>query len=613
MRREELAPPFDRSKPREFPQYFDDLEALFTRANVTDDAEKKKWVLRYLDFETEQLWEALPEFDNTLSTYDNFKYAILGFYPEAYGDFIYSINDLEALITDYQQQEILSLEELLEFHRRFLTISNWLIKKRQLTKLEQQRAYIRSFEPAIFNSINKRLQLKNPDHHPGVPYPIEDVLNAAHFIIMTMQAHYSAPQATPPCTSNAHTTGEAHPRFLLAEVKQPFIKPVKALPKSSVKPQHIYSNIAPTATKAMPLATYSNAKYSEQDRIAALEAELASLRASMPQPVTNAFNSQQSYLTEDNAKSDMNKTELLRQHQDPVAFIIPAIQAPNEIFCTQILPCQSLSTKVAIELAPTSTTLVSPTERTIYAPIAPKPSNKITAPNHIALTSISPLTSPFQSTISPQNGNPLQALTMSSSPSSDHISTTTPSTLSNSTQTTTCNLQSIDLTPHVAPTTSAPAALICSSDKVVTQSAVQAKSSSNNSTPSNSHIPTSRPLNTQIQVTALHARAAVWKPPDKLKTIKRIQSALLTAYTTLTSRQASIPSLTHYMASHRPLYNNFNAKSFLQAKYNQIRSTPSRCKLSTLTSARLCRLTQHLQQTQPTSHVLCHLLKFSKI
>ena len=62
MRREELAPPFD----REFPRYFDNLEALFTRANVTNDAEKKKWVLHYIDFETEQLWKALPKFDNTL-------------------------------------------------------------------------------------------------------------------------------------------------------------------------------------------------------------------------------------------------------------------------------------------------------------------------------------------------------------------------------------------------------------------------------------------------------------------------------------------------------------------------------------------------------------------
>ena len=479
MRREELAPSFDRSKTREFPRYFDDLEALFTRANVTNNADKKKWVLRYVDFDTEQLWKALPEFDNPLSTYDNFKYAILNFYPDAYGDFVYSIHDLEALISDYQRREIASLTELSDFHRQFLTISHWLIKKQQLEKLEQQRAYIRAFHPAMLNAINRRLQLKNLDHHPGIPYPVQDVLDAARFIIVN-QAHYSAPQATTPRTSDVHTITTAHLQLLLTEVKQSLII-------HPVEPHRIYSKQAPTSTKATPSATHINNQLSDEDRIASLEEELACLRAS----------------------------------------ITPAIEEPKEIFCAQIAPLQLSA--IAQQQLPTANiaSKLAPTVAPIY-------SVKCTNPNPIASTPYSPPTSPNLSTSSPQEGAPLQpltkssrpssnyfhtlptspnlptispqigahlqTLTKSSSPSSDHISTITPPTV------TICHLHTTNPTSYMTP-----------------------------SNPFNSQTATTHPYITQICAAMLHNRTVVWKPPDKHNIIKRLRRALSTVYMTVTS------------------------------------------------------------------------------
>ena len=157
MPREETAPPFDKSKTHKFPQYFGDLERLFKRANITNEVEMKKLVLRYVDIETEHLWKTLPEFCNTHATYAAFKEAILSDYPDAYGDSIYSLYDLEALICDCQQLGIASPKKLSDFHLQFSLISSWLINKQQLTSLEQQRAYMRAFQPQLLTAINNRL------------------------------------------------------------------------------------------------------------------------------------------------------------------------------------------------------------------------------------------------------------------------------------------------------------------------------------------------------------------------------------------------------------------------------------------------------------------------
>src|SRR5271155_859616 len=98
MRNERAAPKFDTSKPRELPRFFEDLEQLLDRAQITDEDDMKKQVVRYADFETEQIWKSFPEFKTISTTYQTFKKAILSYYPDASGDFVYSIRDMDSLI-----------------------------------------------------------------------------------------------------------------------------------------------------------------------------------------------------------------------------------------------------------------------------------------------------------------------------------------------------------------------------------------------------------------------------------------------------------------------------------------------------------------------------------
>jgi hypothetical protein len=126
----------------------------------------KKQVLHYVDFSTEQIWKTFPEFLDNNKTYKNFKDAILVHYPDASGNFIYSIRDMDLLIGERQHFGINSTKDLSNYHLQFIATTTWLISKGQLSDLEQQRAYIRAFQSPLLSAIMNCLQLKNANHHP---------------------------------------------------------------------------------------------------------------------------------------------------------------------------------------------------------------------------------------------------------------------------------------------------------------------------------------------------------------------------------------------------------------------------------------------------------------
>ena len=198
-RGERAAPTFDRTKPRELIRFFEELEYLFDRATLVDESEKKKHVLRYVEFEVEQLWKTFTEYTDATKTYQDFKSAILIHYPDASGDYVYSLRDMDLLIGERQRLGISNMNDLADFHLQFLSITSWLIEKKQLGTLEQQRGYLRVFQPRLLGAITNRLQMKHPDHHPNIPHTIKDVYEAARFIIQsatTAPQNYFAP--TPP-------------------------------------------------------------------------------------------------------------------------------------------------------------------------------------------------------------------------------------------------------------------------------------------------------------------------------------------------------------------------------------------------------------------------------
>ena len=198
-RGERAAPTFDKTKPRELIRFFEELEYLFERAELTDNTTMKKHVLRYVEFDVEQIWKSFPEYSDATKTYNEFKAAILVHYPDASGDYVYSMRDMDLLIGERQRLGISTTTDLSDYHLKFVSITSWLIEKKQLGTLEQERGYLRAFQPRLMAAINNRLQMKFPDRHPNIPHPIKEVYEAARFILQsatTAPQNYFAP--TPP-------------------------------------------------------------------------------------------------------------------------------------------------------------------------------------------------------------------------------------------------------------------------------------------------------------------------------------------------------------------------------------------------------------------------------
>jgi hypothetical protein len=152
------APAFDKAKPRELSCVFAELEYLFKRADLDSDSNKKKHILCYVNFETEQIWKTFPEYTNATKTYRQFKDTILVYYTDATGDYIYSLRNMYLLIGERQHVGIMASMDLSDYHLQFIVITTWLIDKQQLGNLEQECAYIKAFQPPFLAAIMNHLQ-----------------------------------------------------------------------------------------------------------------------------------------------------------------------------------------------------------------------------------------------------------------------------------------------------------------------------------------------------------------------------------------------------------------------------------------------------------------------
>ena len=183
FRRERSAPVLDASDTSAIWRYFEDLEVLFVRHRVSDDAEKKRAATRYPSIEVERLWQCARAFSDPARTYEDFKEEVIRMYPEISRDRMHTLADLEEAVGQAARKDIRSEEDLGAYYRHFLRISRYLIDRGRLAPIEQSRAFLRGFRPAPAAQVRERLQAKFLDHIPGDPYATDDVFDAARFVL----------------------------------------------------------------------------------------------------------------------------------------------------------------------------------------------------------------------------------------------------------------------------------------------------------------------------------------------------------------------------------------------------------------------------------------------
>lgn len=176
------APVFEDNKPRALRRYFQELDFLLNRAQITADNERKAHAIRYPEQDVTDLWGRISEYTDPNVNYDGFKRAIFKLYPGSDDDLQYTLHDLETLVSD-ANKNVASQGDLGAYYRKFLQISSWLIGKNRLSTLEQSRAFLRGLPPAVHNQVMARLAIKQPDHRFDDPWDLDDLHEAAVFVL----------------------------------------------------------------------------------------------------------------------------------------------------------------------------------------------------------------------------------------------------------------------------------------------------------------------------------------------------------------------------------------------------------------------------------------------
>lgn len=122
------APRFDSTQLRRF---FDHLESIYERSPVVD-ADRKRYVGRYVPYDVEELRTSLPEWPPTSpASFTEFRVAVSTLYPEVRPDRKSAYRHLEELVAEWQAQELSTLEDYGRFHRSFFRISSYELSSQE--------------------------------------------------------------------------------------------------------------------------------------------------------------------------------------------------------------------------------------------------------------------------------------------------------------------------------------------------------------------------------------------------------------------------------------------------------------------------------------------------
>ncbi|KAI0039003.1 hypothetical protein FA95DRAFT_1504772 [Auriscalpium vulgare] len=178
------APKFDNLKPRELQRYFAELRHLFTRAGIEDghDQEKKEHAARYLDVLTADQWQNQPQYAGN-ATFEEFVTTIIALYPGTDEERKYTMGDLDQLVAETARRGITTIGDVGEYYRGFYAISQFLIGRQRISERDRDYTFLRGFQKGLQDRIEQRLQLKYPDHDRDGPYPMDQIVEAARYVL----------------------------------------------------------------------------------------------------------------------------------------------------------------------------------------------------------------------------------------------------------------------------------------------------------------------------------------------------------------------------------------------------------------------------------------------
>ena len=147
------APQFDPAKPCGLRPFFNNLIFQFAQAQVVDEVEMKGHALHFVDYDTTELWEILPEFANTTTPYRRFVDTVCQLYPGSDAEQCWLIADMDRLVEETLRTGISSLTDLGKYHRDFITITTFLIMKNHLTTPKHSHTFTCAFPLELWSQV----------------------------------------------------------------------------------------------------------------------------------------------------------------------------------------------------------------------------------------------------------------------------------------------------------------------------------------------------------------------------------------------------------------------------------------------------------------------------
>ncbi|KAJ3565953.1 hypothetical protein NP233_g7310 [Leucocoprinus birnbaumii] len=195
-RHDRSAPHFD-GHPLSLKRFFDEIDYLGDSRGLLP-SEKIQHTLRYLDYHEYETWKSRPSAQGL--DWEAFKKEITSLYPGADEDRRYTLVDLELLADKQARQPMRSRYQFGEYYRQFVTISDWLVARNEISLRERNNIFLSGFDTEFRERLTSRLRLKNPDHPLHQAWRLEDVADAARFFLSSNSAAsdpttLSAPQS----------------------------------------------------------------------------------------------------------------------------------------------------------------------------------------------------------------------------------------------------------------------------------------------------------------------------------------------------------------------------------------------------------------------------------
>ncbi|PPQ71592.1 hypothetical protein CVT25_007902 [Psilocybe cyanescens] len=173
------APKFDRA-PASLVRFLDEVHRLGANCSLSEQ-ETIDHALAYAPTEDYDLWALQPVASG--GNWAAFKAAMIGLYPGASGNRKYSVNDLQNLIEEQASVPMKTQNQFGEYYRAFLKISMFLKAKDRLTDREISNMFFQGFPLEFRREVREQLRLQNPQHHPDDPWSLDEISEAAIFVL----------------------------------------------------------------------------------------------------------------------------------------------------------------------------------------------------------------------------------------------------------------------------------------------------------------------------------------------------------------------------------------------------------------------------------------------